>query len=117
MTLTPVIKWPVSPKQLDGSPTFALFLADGYAMAGKKPEAEKLLEEMKGLANRRYVCAYEIATGYALLGEKEQAFQWFGKGLAERCDCLVFPDTEPFFKGLRGDPRFAHLLRKVGLTK
>ena len=103
--------------ELDGSPTFALYLASGYAMAGKKAEAEKLLEEMKALAKRRYVCAHEIATGYALLGEKEQAFEWFGKGLAERCDCLVYPETEPFFKSLRGDPRFADLLRKVGLDK
>lgn len=101
--------------RLDRSPTFPLLLAYGYALAGKKDEARKLVHQVEAISKRRYVCYYEIAAPYVALGEKDEAFKWFDKALEQRCDCLVWTNIEPMNDPLRSDPRFTALVRKLGL--
>jgi tetratricopeptide (TPR) repeat protein len=103
--------------ELDKSWATAAALATVYAIAGKEPEARKLLGELSRLADQRYVCAYEIAAPYSILNDKDEALRWLRRGLAERCDCLVFPNVEPFFENIRRDPRFVELLQTVGVPE
>ena len=89
----------------------------GYAdaVAGKEREARKILEELKARSRQSYVSPYFIAVVYAGLGEKDQAFAWLGKACEERHPYLILLKVEPVFKNLRDDPRFADLLRRIGL--
>ena len=59
---------------------------------------------------------YQIAATYAGLGEKDRAFEWLEKAYDERSDWLVNLKVEQRFDGLRSDPRFADLLRRVNLA-
>ena len=59
--------------------------------------------------------AYEIATLYADLGDKDQAFQWLNTAYQERDSQLEDLKTEFLLDPIRSDPRFAELVRKVGL--
>jgi len=61
--------------------------------------------------------AYTIATMYAELGEKDQAFQWLTTAFQERDQGLMGLKTDPSFDPIRSDPRFAELVRKVGLPQ
>ncbi|MGA2919635.1 MAG: tetratricopeptide repeat protein [Candidatus Sulfotelmatobacter sp.] len=71
------------------------------------------LMESKG----EFVAASEVAAVYALAGEKDEAFQWLDKAYAERDgEDIALLNCDPFFKNLHGDPRFADLLRRLGLT-
>jgi hypothetical protein len=54
---------------------------------------------------------------YARLGEKDQAFEWLEKAYAEHADGLVHLKEELAFDSLRSDPRYADLLRRVGLPQ
>jgi len=54
---------------------------------------------------------------YTALGDKEQAFSWLEKALAENDIALPYLKVNPAFDPLRSDPRFAELLKKVGLEK
>jgi hypothetical protein len=58
-----------------------------------------------------------IAVVYAELGEKDQAIHWLEKAYAERSTFMVSLKTEPSLDSLRSDPRFAELLRRVGLPQ
>ena len=58
-----------------------------------------------------------IAQLYADLGDKEQAFLWLGTAYQERDSGLVSLKTDFLFDPLRSDPRFAELVRKVGLPQ
>ncbi len=49
------------------------------------------------------------------LGEKDRAFEWLEKAYEERSDLLVYLKVEPRLDSLRGDPRFADLLRRMRL--
>ena len=49
------------------------------------------------------------------LGEREQAFNSLEKGFAARDLQLQFLGVDPSFDSLRDDPRFADLMRRIGL--
>jgi tetratricopeptide (TPR) repeat protein len=86
-----------------------------YAASGKRAEAEKVIGELEELSKRQYVSPSFIAAVYAALGEKEQAFQWLNKAYEGRAQIIMFLKVDPTFHSLRSDPRFADLVRRVGL--
>jgi hypothetical protein len=61
------------------------------------------------------VSAAEIAFVYVALGQPDLAFDWFEKALVERSWSLVLLRVDPRADPLRGDPRFADLLRRIAL--
>src|SRR5438552_3117055 len=99
----------------NGSAQMKATLAHAYAMA-KNPEARKILLELEEAAEQRYVSPYDIATIYAALGEKDQAFAWLEKAYEERSGWLAYLQVNPILDNLRPDPRFAGLVRRIGLT-
>ncbi|MEP7339360.1 MAG: tetratricopeptide repeat protein [Acidobacteriota bacterium] len=88
-----------------------------YAIAGQRDEAQKLLAQLQEEAKHKHVSPYDIAKIYAGLGEKDQAFIWLEKAIAERDGNLTDPglNVDVVFDTLRSDPRFQDLLRRVGL--
>jgi len=49
------------------------------------------------------------------LGDKDQVFHWLDKAYAAHDSYLGHLKVAPIVDGLRGDPRFIDLLRRVGL--
>jgi serine/threonine-protein kinase len=52
---------------------------------------------------------------YAGLGDSAEALRWLEKAYQERSDFLVCLKVEPLFDGLRADPRFQAIERRIGL--
>ena len=77
----------------------------------------KVLGDIQELSTRRYVSPYAVATIYAGLGDREQAFLWLEKSYQERSPLLTFLRVEPTLDSLRSDPRFESLVRRVGLSE
>jgi tetratricopeptide (TPR) repeat protein len=92
-------------------------LSHVYAISGKKGEAMGMLDELKQLSTQEYVPAPSIALAYAGLGEKDQAFAWLEKGYQEHAFQMQWLGVEPRWDSLRSDPRFADLLRRIGLPQ
>jgi hypothetical protein len=82
-------------------------------VSGRKDEARKVLNELKQLARKRYVSAYDFI--YVGLDEKDLAFTWLEKAYEERSWALSNIKAEPRMDSLRSDPRFQDLLRRFGL--
>lgn len=89
----------------------------GYAAAraGQTPLAQQRLQELLTLAARQSVSPYDIAVVYAGLGEKDKTFEWLNKAYDQRSNDLIFLRVEPVLDGVRSDPRFGDLLKKMGL--
>ena len=102
-------------RRMDDNSAVSEMLAGTYAAAGRPAEARKITEEMVKLSTKRYVCAYEVATTYAGLRDRESAFLWLRKSLDERADCSPWIAADPKLDSLRAEPRFQDLLRRVGL--
>ena len=76
----------------------------------------KGVEAMLRLRKTGY-SAYNIAVMYAAAGHKEQAFQWLNTALQEHDENMIALKTDFTLDPIRSDPRFAELVRKVGLPQ
>jgi len=106
---------------LDGESDLAAALEQGYKTSGfieaKRAVSRKRLQKMIEASKRERVPPLPFAFIYADLGEKEQAFEWLEKAYEERSGALVHlgDGTACTCDALRSDPRFADLLRRIGL--
>jgi len=96
---------------------FASALEQGFRSAGWKGALRKGIENRKVRRKTGYSSAYGIASMYAELGEKDQAFRWFDTAYQERDLYLLGLKTDFSLDPIRSDPRFAELVRKVGLPQ
>ncbi len=73
------------------------------------------------LAQRRaggeYVSPYGIAQTYAELDDKTHAFEWLNVAYKEHDASLVNMPTDFGLDSIRSDPRYAELVRKIGLPQ
>jgi len=59
--------------------------------------------------------SYQLAQVHAWRGEKDRAFEWLERGYATDDSGMRFTIHDPMIAGLRGDPRYKALLRKMNL--
>jgi TolB-like protein/DNA-binding winged helix-turn-helix (wHTH) protein/tetratricopeptide (TPR) repeat protein len=99
------------------SPGALELLATAHARAGHRAEALRLLEELKQRRKTGYVQATSFINPNLGLGNYDEAFVWFERAYHEREGILQWLKVHPFFDPVRGDPRFADLLHRVGLDQ
>ena len=92
-------------------------LGFAHARLGERSQALRMLEQLEAASKERYTPALSFAVVYAGLGEKDQAFAWLGKAYGERTSRLGYLKVEPLWDPLRPDPRFADLVRRMGLPQ
>jgi Flp pilus assembly protein TadD len=91
-------------------------LGYAYAVAGRRAEAQKVLDKLNQLSKQKYVPAWAMAQIYAGLVEKDKAFEWLEKGYEERdLDPTESIKVNLCYDPLRSDPRFQDLLRRMNL--
>ncbi len=100
-----------------GETTTLSGLGYAYAVAGRKAEAQKVLDQLNELSKRKYVSAVSKVVVYVGLGENDKAFEWLEKAYEDRSlgGPLSSIKVDPFFDPLRSDPRFQDLLRRMNL--
>jgi tetratricopeptide (TPR) repeat protein len=90
--------------------------AAAHALMGRYLDARKVLEELKHESGApHFQHAFVCASLHALLGERDEAFEWLDKALLARAGNLVYLGLDPHFENLHGDPRFGNLLCRIGL--
>jgi Flp pilus assembly protein TadD len=89
----------------------AMLLARTDNVAEARRAATKLAQSESGKTS-----PYGMAKVYMALGDKESAFAWLQKAADRGQADLVSLKIEPDFDPLRSDPRYAALLRRVGLS-
>jgi DNA-binding SARP family transcriptional activator/Tfp pilus assembly protein PilF len=86
------------------------------ALSGATGEAASVLAELDELAPRKYVSPYNMALLHLRLGGSDRAFEWLNRAYRERAEWMIYLGVDPRFDELRGDPRFALVLRRIGLA-
>ena len=90
-------------------------LKETLAKSGPKGYWKRTLENYKESAKSDYVPPVLVAKSCVRVGDKECAFEWLERGFDERDDLMVNLKVEPVFDGIRSDPRFQDLVRRVGI--
>jgi serine/threonine protein kinase/tetratricopeptide (TPR) repeat protein len=88
-----------------------------YAVSGRRTDALKIAQEFKDLSAHTYVDFYWSGVIYAGLGDKDEAFRLLEKSYQEHAATLPYLAVDPFWYGMHSDPRYADLLRRVGLPQ
>jgi TolB-like protein/DNA-binding winged helix-turn-helix (wHTH) protein/Tfp pilus assembly protein PilF len=88
-------------------------LRQGDAASGMRSVEQWILDRKKKAAGRGYVSAYQWATQYAALEEKERAFEWLEKAYTDREPMMALLNTDPAYDLLRSEPKFGDLLRRI----
>jgi DNA-binding winged helix-turn-helix (wHTH) protein/TolB-like protein len=77
---------------------------------------QKRLEQEMEESKREPSTSFDMAEIFAQLGNKDQAFVWLERAYEERYFMMMYLKVAPNFDPIRSDPRFAELLRRVGLS-
>jgi serine/threonine-protein kinase len=97
-----------------GSALMRAEYASVLALSGDVDKARSELNDVLELTKKQYISAYQIATIYIALKDRELALQWLDKALDEGADWLVFLKVDPRFNSLRSDPKFLALQKRAG---
>jgi TolB-like protein/Flp pilus assembly protein TadD len=105
-------------RELNSYNTQAIALG-GYALAksGRQTEARAALQELLQLSKQRSVPPTNIAMVYSGLNEKDEAVAWLERAYRDKDPRIVFLKIDRQWDGLRGEPRFQDLLRRLGLSQ
>ena len=96
---------------------YASAMEQGFRSAGWKGAVTKGIEARQAQRESGYSSPYDIAVLYAQLGDKDQALRWLNTAYQERDMYLIRLKTDFLLEPLGSDPRFAELVRKVGLPQ
>lgn len=85
---------------------------------GQTADALKIAKEFRDLSSRgAYVDFYFPAGIYAGMGDKDEAFRLLQKGYEQHSAGILYLGVDVFWDGMRSDPRYADLLRRIGLPQ
>ena len=104
-------------RTLDPQPLFDAALGYAYAVSGDRSKAEQVLRDLNDLAKQRYVSLGAQVLVYLGLGDKGRTYEWLEKCYEEQDYACWELKVDPVFDGMRDEPRFQALLKKVGLDK
>jgi len=98
-----------------GAPLLLGFAGQFQARAGHRDAALATVTRLEQHAAGRYLPPFSVALVYVGLGRWDEAFSWMNRAIDER-DPIIMPiKTFPFLDGVRSDPRYADLVRRMNL--
>ena len=104
--------------QLGGSPAeMRGLLGNAYAVSGNRPDAQKMIAELKSLWPEHARAALDLAVVFSGLGDKENALYWLEKAQEIHVSDLIGIGKDPHFVELRSDRRFQALVQRVNTPK
>jgi len=111
-----VADWAMEMKK-SGRLEWAEVFTAGYRKAKLRGACEALIEVLKNEKQKEYVSPYEIARYYALMGDRDDTFEWLEKAYTERSGRMEYTKNEVCFELFHSDPRYIDLLKRMGLPQ
>jgi tetratricopeptide (TPR) repeat protein len=90
-------------------------IARALAALGERDEADEILRRLEDESRQHYVRGEVLAMGYAAVGDFDKAFAALERAYQARSAGLIYLHLDPGYEPLRADPRYAELVRRIGL--
>jgi len=101
--------------EIDNTPFHESVLGWVYAVAGKRVEAQSILDRLMVRADNKYVSPIWVAAAEFALGRRNEAFGRLQKALTEKDPDLFYFGSLPWFKEYQSDPRWEQIDAKLGI--
>ncbi|MGB9236429.1 MAG: winged helix-turn-helix domain-containing protein [Terriglobales bacterium] len=88
-----------------------------YGRSGQSAQARLALAKVKQFYDHGHRSPDAMLWALIGVGDRDQAFVWFEKAYADHSNALTSLKVNPGFDGLRSDPRFQNLMRRVHLAQ
>ena len=88
-----------------------------YGRSGQNAQARQALAQVKQFYDRGQSSPDPMLWALIAVGDRDEAFAWFEKAYADHSNVLTSLKVNPGFDGLRSDPRFQNLMRRVRLAQ
>jgi tetratricopeptide (TPR) repeat protein len=96
---------------------FLLYAGYAYAKTGRREKTEDAIKKLRDLEKTEPVDPYIFAVLYVGLGDKDKAFVELEQSFNQRGYNAPLLSVDPFMDPLHDDPRFADLIKRIGLPK
>ena len=103
--------------QLDTDPGYRAMLSHAYAASGNRIEAQKILIQLVGSSQKRYISAVYVALAYSELGDQDQTCNWLERAYEDRDSYLPEFNIATGFVKLRSNPCFQDLIQRMGFPR
>jgi TolB-like protein len=101
---------------LSGRESFATgLLAHAYAVAGNRPKAQAVLQELETRRRSEYVSSLGIALAHLGAGDADGALAWLDSAIEAHDPRVLESIGEPIWAPLKDDPRLARVRRRLNL--
>ena len=95
--------------------SYDAMIVRALAALGRREEAEEILARLENESRQQYVRAEYLAMGHAAVGNLDRAFEALERAYQARSGGLIYLHLDPGYAPLRGDPRYAELVQRIGL--
>ena len=102
---------------MDAPPFATAYLGYAYGAAGDRTRALATLERLKALSRDGQVAPFNEALVYLGMGDKHRAIDYLERAYAANSEFLVWLGGDPLYDGLRSEPRFIALLKRLHFVK
>lgn len=103
-------------RQLSGpDPYLDGLLAYAEGSSGQAAAARRRLNDLVRRSRGEFVPAFSVALACIGIGDRELALTWLAKAYQDRSTYMVYAKSDPLLDGVRSDPRFLELLKRMGL--
>jgi serine/threonine-protein kinase len=92
-------------------------IRNSYSASGYKGFCQYRLDSALKRTERGHVDPFVIASLFARVGDNDKAMEWLEKSYQAHKRMMVYIKADQRFDGLRSDPRFKELIRRVGLPE
>jgi eukaryotic-like serine/threonine-protein kinase len=92
-------------------------LERGFAEAGYQGALRRVADMLVARSQKTFVTPWQIATLYTRAGMNKEAIDWLEKAYQAHDQNMPYICIDPIFDGLRNEPRFQDILRRMKLLK
>jgi adenylate cyclase len=102
---------------IEKTPPTELNLAWAFAAAGKRDQAQPILDDVRARSGREHVCPVGFGIAELAMGRTEEGFKWLEKALEVKDDCLLDQVSDIWFKQFQEDPRWKSIYDRMGIPQ
>lgn len=106
LTAEAIVEFETAVELSQRHPAYLADLGHRYAVAGRREDALRIIDELIETSSRRYVAPRVVAEIHIGLGDLNQAFAWLDKALRQRNGWLIHFRDNPRYDPLRTDARY-----------